>query len=96
VAEQARVLRIEVPVDTDEDVAALRAALLAARASELAEVRRRNDRLSWGYGSDSAREGMTDEIDARERRWRMVDRVLEALETLEREVPGRGGEPDPA
>jgi hypothetical protein len=90
-ADPPRVLRLEVALDTDEDVAALRSALLAARASELAEVRRRNDRLSWGYGSDSAREGMTQEIDARERRWRMVDRLLEAVE---RELPRRGGEPD--
>ena len=50
-----RTLRIVVPIDSDEDVRALRSALLSARASELAEMRRRSDRLSWGYGTDSAR-----------------------------------------
>lgn len=72
-------LALEVAVDADEDVAALRAALLSARATELAEMRRRTDRLSWGYGSDSARDGMSAEVVARERRLRMLDRLIAAL-----------------
>ena len=79
--EERRLLRLEVPIDGDADVAALRAALKAARASELGEMRRRSGRLSWGYGSESAREGMTSEVDDRERRWRMLDRLVDALES---------------
>jgi hypothetical protein len=80
VADGGRALRLEVPLDDEADVAALRAALKAARASELAEMRRRSGRLSWGYGSESAREGMTSEVDDRERRWKMLDRLVDALE----------------
>jgi hypothetical protein len=79
-SERARkVLRIEVPIESDDEVRALRAALLAARATELAEVRRRSGRLSYGYGTDSARESMAAEVDDRDRRWTMIDRLLTAL-----------------
>lgn len=76
-----RVLRLEVPIESDADLEALRGALLAARASELSKKRRRGDRLSFGYGTDSARETMTDEVDHAERRWTMLDRLLTALES---------------
>jgi hypothetical protein len=76
----ARVLRLEIAIESEEDVRTLRSALLAARATELAEVRRRSGRLSFGYGSDSARESMSAEVDDRERRWAMLDRLLSALE----------------
>jgi hypothetical protein len=72
-------LRLEVPIDSDEDVAALEGALIAARATELAELRRRGDRAFFGYGSDSARESMSAEIVQRRRRWTMLDRLLAAL-----------------
>jgi hypothetical protein len=75
-----RVVRVEIPIESDEDLRALRGALLAARATELGEVRRRSGRLSYGYGSDSARESMAAEVDDRERRWAMLDRLLTALE----------------
>lgn len=75
-----RVLRLEIPIESDEDVTALRGALLAARAGELTQVRRRGARLSFGYGSDSARETMNDEVDHAQRRWTMLDRLLAALE----------------
>ena len=78
--ETGRVLHVEIPIESQEDVRALRAALLAARATELAEVRRRSGRLSYGYGSDSARESMAAEVDDRERRGTMLDRLLAALE----------------
>ncbi|HEV8488310.1 MAG TPA: hypothetical protein VGQ58_00810 [Candidatus Limnocylindrales bacterium] len=83
-ADDRPVVRLEIPIESDEDVRALRAALLAARATELAEMRRRSGRLSWGYGSDSARESMSAEVDDRERRWKMLDRLLAALDE-----PGR-------
>jgi len=65
----------------DADVRALRGALLAARASELADVQRRDLRLSLGYGTDSARGGMTAEMDQHRRRIELLDRLLEALPT---------------
>jgi predicted ester cyclase len=55
-------------------------ALLAARATELAEARRRELRHSAGYGSDSARDTMSAEAAQRRRRLELLDRLLAALE----------------
>jgi hypothetical protein len=74
-----RVLQIEIPLESDADVAALEGALLAARAAELAQMRRRGDRQAFGYGSASARETMSDEVDQAQLRWTMLDRLLAAL-----------------
>jgi len=78
---ERRVLRLEVPIESDDELAALEGALLAGRASELSQIRRRADRLSFGYGSDKARETMNDEVTQVERRWTMLDRLLDALKT---------------
>lgn len=81
-----RILRIDLPVDGEDDLVVLRGALLAARATELAEVRRRDLRLSAGYGTDSAREGMGAEVDRHGRRKELLDRLIVALDlTLEDE-----------
>jgi hypothetical protein len=77
-------LRVEVPIESDEELAALEGALLAARATELSQIRRRGDRLAFGYGTDSARETMNDEIDQAERRRTMLDRLLAALKDASR------------
>jgi hypothetical protein len=74
-----RVLRLDVAIESEEELADLEGALIAARATELSQIRRRGDRLAFGYGSDSARETMDDEIDQAERRWTMLDRLLTAL-----------------
>ena len=79
----ARVLHLEVQIESDDELDALRGALLAAQASELSEARRRGDRLSFGYGSDSAREAMTDQVARASLRHTMVSRLLEALERSE-------------
>lgn len=84
-AEVPRVLRLEVPFESEEDLRALHGALLGARATELAEVRRRSGRLSYGYGTDSARESMAAEVDDRDRRWKMLDRLLAALDDQAKE-----------
>jgi hypothetical protein len=73
-------IRLEIAATGEEEVAALRGALLAARASELSEARRRGDRLSFGYGSESAREGLSAEVAQARRRYEMVDRLLAALD----------------
>ncbi len=78
-ADRARVLRLDIPIDSHEDLAALEGALLAARASEKTRIQRRSNRHAFGYGTDSARETMTDEVDQAERRWTMLDRTLTAL-----------------
>jgi hypothetical protein len=70
--------RIALELDGD-DARVLRGALLAARATELAELQRRGFRHSAGYGSDSARETMTAEVAHRRRRIELLDRLLEAL-----------------
>jgi hypothetical protein len=74
-----RVLRLEIPIESDEELAALEGALLAARAAELSQIRRRGLRHELGYGSDTARETMTDEVDKAERRHEMLDRLLTAI-----------------
>ena len=78
--ERARTIRLEIPVESDDDLEILRGALLAARAIELSEIQRRAGRLSYGYGTDSARDTMSDEVDLHQRRRTMIDRLLEALE----------------
>jgi len=80
VDDASRVLRLEVPIEGNADREALRGALLAARASELSELQRRAARHSFGYGSDTARETMSDEVADRRRRWAMLDRLLAALD----------------
>jgi hypothetical protein len=76
-----RILRLEIPIESEEGLAALEGALLAARAAELSQMRRRGDRLAFGYGSDTARETMNDEVDHAERRWTMLGRALESLKS---------------
>jgi hypothetical protein len=73
------ILHLEVPIESDDELRALEGALLAARDTELSQIRRRGDRLSFGYGSDTARETMNDEVDQAERRWTMLDRLLASL-----------------
>ena len=74
----ARTMRIDLPIEED-DVAILRGALLAARATELAELHRRGFRHSYGKGSDSARETMSAEVSHHRRRIELLDRLIAAL-----------------
>ena len=78
-------VRLEIPIDTDDELRALRGALLAARATELSEVQRRAQRHNLGYGTDSQRQSMTAEVADRRRRWEMLDRLLTALEAAVRD-----------
>lgn len=74
-----RRVRIEIDIESDAELDALEGALLAARASALSQIKRRGARHSFGYGSDSARETMTDEVDHHERRWAVLDRLIAAV-----------------
>ena len=77
---ESRSLRLELPIESDDELRALRGALLAARATELGELQRRAGRHSYGYGSDSARETMSDEVASHRRRHDMLDRLLSAID----------------
>ena len=70
--------RIALELD-GEDARVLRGALLAARATELAELHRRGFRHSYGKASDSARESMSAEVAHHRRRIELLDRLIEAL-----------------
>ena len=74
-----RELSIHVEVESEEERAALEQALLRARATELAEVRRNQVRVSAGYGDATTRESMTGEAARAQLRWTMLDRLLNAL-----------------
>jgi hypothetical protein len=74
-----RRLELSIPIGNDDELRALRGALLAARASELSELQRRAGRLNLGYGSDTTRDSMDDEVVHLRRRWEMLDRLIAAL-----------------
>jgi hypothetical protein len=71
--------RLQLDLEAD-DVPTLRGVLLAARASELAEAQRRSSRLSFGYGTESAREDMTSEVAQSRYRAELLDRLIAALD----------------
>jgi hypothetical protein len=79
-----RRLVLEVDVDGDDELRALHGALLAARATELSELQRRAGRLSFGYGSDTARESMDAETRQHRDRIELLDRLLKALDEAAR------------
>jgi hypothetical protein len=66
------------------DLDALEQALLRARSAELSEVRRRQVRLTAGYGDETAREVMDDEAARAQRRYDALSAVLEALRATRR------------
>ena len=80
----ARRISLDLPFDSDEDVTALRSALLAARATELTNLNRRAGRHALGYGSDTARESMTAEAARLRLRHDMLDRLITALDEATR------------
>ncbi|MBA2382883.1 MAG: hypothetical protein H0V73_12300 [Chloroflexi bacterium] len=74
------ILRLEVPIASPRELRALRGALLAARATELSEIQRRAGRLNLGYGSDTSRESMSDEVATLRQRWEMLDRLIASID----------------
>ena len=71
---------------SDVEFDQLRRALLKARAAELTEVRRRDIRLTAGYGDATNREVMDDEARRAQTRYDALTRLLEALD---RAAPSR-------
>jgi hypothetical protein len=82
-----RILRVDLEIHSDAELAALEQALLRARAAELTEVRRRDVRLTAGYGDATTRESMTAEGAAANLRHAMLDRLLAALRKPELDGP---------
>lgn len=76
--------RLELELEA-EDARILRGALLGAKATELAAIQRRDSRLFAGYGSDSSREDMSAEMAQYRRRIELLDRLLEALASPDRD-----------
>jgi hypothetical protein len=79
-AQETRRLDLSIRVEDEADREALEQALLRARATELAEVRRNQVRLGAGYGDDTSRVTMTDQQATAQRRWTMLDRLLAAVQ----------------
>ena len=81
--EHPRRRRLEIDVQSQEEADALLQALVRARATELAEVRRHQVRLGAGYGDDTTRDSMTEEGRRAATRHAMLDRLVEALRAEE-------------
>ena len=64
---------------TNDDLEELERALLKARATELGEVRRRDIRLTAGYGDDTTRDVLDDESRRAKIRHDVLTRLIEAL-----------------
>jgi len=79
-----RRLRIELELPSDEALDELERALLKARATELSEVRRRNVRLTAGYGDATTRDTMDDEGRRAQVRHDALSALLEAIARAER------------
>ena len=77
--EDSRTLDLRIRVDDAREREALEQALLRARATELAEVRRNEVRLGAGYGDETTRDTMTDQAGRAELRRTMLDRLLAEL-----------------
>ena len=73
-------IRIELPIESAEDIAILRGALLKARATELSELQRRAGRHNLGYGTDSARESIDEETRSLRRRIELLDALIASIE----------------
>jgi hypothetical protein len=72
---------IELRLDlTEDELAELERALIKARATELGEVRRRQVRLSAGYGDATTRQAMDDDADRAQLRYEVLTKLIEALE----------------
>lgn len=72
-------LHLRLALASAEELDALERALLKARATELGEVRRRDVRLTAGYGDSTNREVMDDESRRAQLRHDVLTALLEAL-----------------
>jgi hypothetical protein len=74
-----RVIDLHLELAGDEELGELQGALLKARATELGEVRRRDIRLTAGYGDATTREVLDDEGRRAQVRHDVLSRLLDEL-----------------
>ena len=84
----SRDLRLRLALASAEELDALERALLRARASELSEVRRRDVRLTAGYGDSTNRDVMDDESRRAQLGYDVLTILLEALAAARGDVDG--------
>ena len=76
---EARELELRVAVGSDEELDELEKALLKARATELAEVRRQNLRFTAGYGDATSRDVMDEVGRLAQVRYDLLTALIEAI-----------------
>jgi hypothetical protein len=81
--DRSRPLEIQLELD-DEALGELERVLLKARATELGEVRRRQVRLTAGYGDDTTREMLDDEGRRAQLRHDALSRLIDAIRAADR------------
>ena len=84
---ESRELDLRLPIESDEELDGLEKALLKARATELAEVRRQGLRYTAGYGDETSREVMSETGRLAQVRFDVLTKLLEALRR-ERDASG--------
>ena len=75
-----RTLDLHLELAGDEELAELERALLKARATELGEVRRRDIRLTAGYGDATTRDVLDDESRRARIRYDVLGKLLDAID----------------
>ena len=76
---EARELELRLAVGSDEELDELERALLKARATELAEVRRQNLRFTAGYGDATSRDVMDEVGRLAQVRYDLLTALIEAI-----------------
>jgi hypothetical protein len=76
---EARELELRLAVGSDEELDELERALLKARATELAEVRRQNLRFTAGYGDATSRDVMDEVGRLAQVRYDLLTALVEAI-----------------
>jgi hypothetical protein len=76
---EPRELELRLAIGSDEELDELEKALLKARATELAEIRRQNLRFTAGYGDATSRDVMDEVGRLAQVRHGVLTRLLDAL-----------------
>jgi hypothetical protein len=79
VDDRSRAIDLHLDLADDEELEELERALLKARATELGEVRRRDIRLTAGYGDATTRDVLDDESRRARIRYDALGKLLDAL-----------------
>ncbi len=79
VDDRSRAIDLHLELADDEELDELERALLKARATELGEVRRRDIRLTAGYGDATTRDVLDDESRRARIRHDVLGKLLDAL-----------------